>query len=92
MKLPLPVWIAIVAAAFALVLSYALAIRVTTPQPSESGQLAAASASTPNSEREALHRCQLMAQPDDACRRLWAENRRHFLGDDTTSQEDRQEP
>jgi len=33
-----------------------------------------------SSSRLALQRCQMMAQPDDACRRLWAENRRHFLG------------
>lgn len=32
-----------------------------------------------DASRAALQRCQLMREPDDACLRLWADNRRRFL-------------
>ncbi len=51
----------------------------------EQAEASASVAAGASSSRAALQRCQLMAQPDDACRQLWADNRRHFLGLDTSS-------
>ena len=65
----------------------ALAASLRSPKavtPSEATS-ATASSGSPSAEEAALQRCQLMAQPDDDCRRLWAENRRHFLGLDKPS-------
>ena len=39
----------------------------------------------PSKDRLALQSCQAMAQPDDHCRQIWADNRHHFLGLDRSS-------
>jgi conjugative transfer region protein TrbK len=60
----------------------ALAVSLRSPKPVTASETtsAMASSASPSAEEAALQRCQLMAPPDDDCRRLWAENRRHFLG------------
>jgi len=65
----------------------ALAVSLRSPKPATASEAtpAMASSTSPSAEEAALQRCQLMAQPDDDCRRLWAENRRHFLGLDKPS-------
>jgi conjugative transfer region protein TrbK len=37
-----------------------------------------------------LQKCQVLAQPDDYCRQVWADNRRHFLGLDEVKIEETQ--
>jgi conjugative transfer region protein TrbK len=65
----------------------ALAVSLRPPKPVTASEAtsAMASSASPSTEEAALQRCQLMAQPDGDCRRLWAENRRHFLGLDKPS-------
>ncbi len=72
-------WAALAVAAIAG-LSATMAFLEPPAAPSPARSVLAAASYSPTNERAALECCQLMAQPDDACRLLWLENRRHFVG------------
>ena len=77
-------WLCIGAGLVAAVILIGLSARLTSVSPPEPEAPAQAPADL-SPTRAALQRCGLQAQPDDACRKLWADNRRHFLGLDSAS-------
>lgn len=84
MKTSVLIWLCVGAGVCAAMALIALSARLTIgqPPPQQTTETRVATAAT---DREALRRCGLQAQPDEACRQLWAANRRHFLGLDTQS-------
>lgn len=84
MKTGVFLWLCVAAGVGAALALIALSARLTIKQP-----IPQQTAETPvvkaAADQAALRRCGLQAQPDAACRELWAANRRHFLGLDATA-------